>query len=329
MDYFLRFAQWHFLYWVIPCLIIIICLKKMWAPRAFYQYPLGHALAQRGHAAAPTHTHVFFALRVITLAILAMLIAKPQLVDLRSNVIIEGIDIMLVLDVSGSMQFQDYDDDQRSRLQVAKDEALRFVNKRANDAIGLVIFGKDALSRIPLTLDKPMINNAISSLEIGILDPDGTVLSTAILSAANRLKNSKAKSKVMILLTDGAPSENDISPEVAMETAKKLGIKIYTVGIGSDEDQFLMHPLYGMIPKPKINKALLHKIAQQTGGTFFLARNSKDMRAIYDTIDALEKTSHETTLFNTFYDIFIPFVWLAITLISIKIILCATIWFGI
>jgi Ca-activated chloride channel family protein len=261
--------------------------------------------------------------------LLAFLIAKPQLVDNRSNIIVDGIDIMLVLDVSGSMQFQDYADDQRSRLQVAKDEALRFVNKRTNDAIGLVIFGKDALSRVPLTLDKKIINTLISTLEIGIIDPDGTVLSTAIVTAANRLKNSQAKSKVMILLTDGAPSENDTDPNLAIELAQKMGIKIYTVGIGSDEEQFIMHPLYGLIPKPKINKTLLTKIAQETGGKFFLARNSKDMRAIYDTIDSLEKTTHETSLFNKYYDIFIPFVWTIIILLLAELLLSTTIWFGI
>jgi len=143
-----------------------------------------------------------------------------------------------------------------------------------------VIFAKDAVSRIPLTLDKKIINNLIGSLYIGILDPDGTVLSTAIITAANRLKKSDAKSKIMIVLTDGAPSETDVDPALAIELAQKLGIKIYTVGIGSDDDQLIMHPVLGMIAKPRINKALLTKIAHQTGGKFFLARNSKDMRTI-------------------------------------------------
>ncbi len=328
MNYFLRFGHLSILYWLIPLLLIIICIKK-WIPKAFYEYPLVSLLAKLKKTRAPTHKKIFSLLRIIVLALLAFLIAKPQLVDNRSNIIVDGIDIMLVLDISGSMQFQDYDDDQRSRIQVAKDEALRFVNKRANDAIGLVIFGKDALSRVPLTLDKKIINSLISSLEIGIIDPDGTVLSTAIITAANRLKNSKAKSKIMIVLTDGAPSENDTDPSLAIELAQKMEIKIYTVGIGSDEEQFIMHPLYGLIPKPKINKTLLTKIAQETGGKFFLARNSKDMRAIYDTIDSLEKTTHETSLFNKYYDIFIPFVWGIIFLLLVELLLSTTIWFGI
>ena len=328
MDYFLRFANVTAWYWLIPA-SLILCLAKWWAPKAFYEYPLVSLLARHKQTYAPTHKKVFAILRLAVFGLLIFLIGKPQVVDNRSNVIIDGIDIMMALDVSGSMQFQDYDDDKRSRLQVAKDEALRFVNKRTNDAIGMVIFGKDALSRVPLTLDKKIINSLISSLEIGVIDPDGTVLSTAIITAANRLKTSKATSKVMILLTDGAPSENDTDPALAIEMARRMGIKIYTVGIGSDEDQYLMHPLYGMIPKPKINKALLTKIAHDTGGKFFLARNSKDMRAIYDTIDKLEKTSHETSLFNKFYDIFIPFVWCIIILLLLELLLSTTIWFGI
>ena len=149
------------------------------------------------------------------------------------------------------------------------------------------------------------------------------------LLPANRLKASDAKSKIMILLTDGAPSETDTDPALAIQMAQKMGIKIYTIGIGSDQEQFFMHPVYGMVPKPVINKTLLSKIATQTGGQFFLASNAKDMRAIYDTIDTLEKTTHETSLYHNYLDIFIPFIWIILALLSIELLLSATIWFGI
>lgn len=327
MDYFIRLAQLDTLWWTIPAFIGAV-IARYYAKTPFYKYPLARNLAQAGYSKAPTHKRVFAALKIITLMILAFLIAKPQLVDNRSSISINGIDIMIVLDASASMQFQDYDDDQRSRFQVAKDEAMRFVDKRTDDALGLVLFGKDALSRIPLTMDKKLINTIIAGLELGFIDPDGTVLSTAIISAANRLKNSHAKSKVMIVLTDGAPSENDTDPALAIELAQKLGIKIYTIGIGSDEDQYVMHPFMGLIPKPKINRPLLVKIAQDTGGKFFLARNSKDMRAVYDTIDSLERTSRQTSLYNKYYDIFIPGVALIIFLMLLELLLSATIWFG-
>ena len=327
MDYFIRLAQLHTLWWSVP-IIIGAVIARYYAKTAFYSYPLTRTLARSGYTKAPTHKRTFAALRIVVLVLLAFLIAKPQLVDMRSSVNIEGIDIMLVLDASASMQFQDFDDDQRSRFQVAKDEAMRFVAKRTDDAIGLVLFGKDALSRIPLTMDKKLINTIISGLELGFIDPDGTVLATAIISGANRLKNSSAKSKVMIVLTDGAPSDNDTDPALAIELAQKLGIKIYTIGIGSDEDQYVMHPFMGLIPKPKINRPLLVKIAQDTGGKFFLARNSKDMRAVYDTIDSLERTSRQSSLYNKYYDIFIPGLWLIIALMLLELLLSATIWFG-
>lgn len=327
MDYFIRFAQLDTLWWTIPAFTGALIARR-YAKTPFYKYPLAGNLAQAGYSKAPTHKRVFAALKILALMILVFLIAKPQLVDSRSSITIDGIDIMIVLDASASMQFQDFDDDQRSRFQVAKDEAMRFVDKRTDDALGLVLFGKDALSRIPLTMDKKLINTIISGLELGFIDPDGTVLSTAIISGANRLKNSTAKSKVMIVLTDGAPSENDTDPALAIELAQKLGIKIYTIGIGSDEDQYVMHPFMGLIPKPKINRPLLVKIAQNTGGKFFLARNSKDMRAVYDTIDSLERTSRQTSLYNKYYDIFIPGVAFIIFLMLLELLLSATIWFG-
>lgn len=327
MDYFIRLADLQTLWWTVPALIGAV-IARYYSKKPVYRYSLVSNLARFGYSKPPTHKRVFAALKIATFIILAFLIAKPQLVDSRSSVTIDGIDIVIVLDASASMQFQDYDDDQRSRFQVAKDEAMRFVDKRTDDAIGLVLFGKDALSRIPLTMDKKLINSIISSLELGFIDPDGTVLSTAIISAANRLKNSQAKSKIMIVLTDGAPSENDTDPALAIELAQKLGIKIYTIGIGSDEDQYIMHPFMGLIPKPKINRPLLVKIAQETGGKFFLARNSKDMRAVYDTIDSLERTQRQTSLYNKYYDIFIPGVCVIIALMLLELLLSATIWFG-
>ena len=329
MEYGIHFANIFYLYTSVALFLIGVGVKRFFCSGAFYKYPLTSCAIHSKKTIAPTHKKVFTILRYAVLLLLAFLIGKPQCVDHRSSVKIDGIDIMLVLDVSGSMQFQDYDNDDRSRLDVAKEEALRFAHKRINDAIGIVIFGKDALSRVPLTLDKKIITKIIDDLHIGIIDPDGTVLATAIITAANRLKNSTAKSKVMILLTDGEPSQNDTDPLIAIELAQKMGIKIYTVGIGTDEEQFLMHPLYGMIPKPKINKTLLATIANKTGGKFFLAHNAKDMRIIYDTIDALEKTSHETTMFHKYYDIFIPFVWCILLLLVIELILSSTIWFGI
>ena len=325
MDYFLRFEQASFLWFTIPGLLLVFFLKFFISKTPFYHYTFAGILVSRGQTQAPTHKVVFNLIRSICLLFLALLIAKPQLVDRNSNILIEGIDIVLALDLSDSMRIPDNPEDQRTRFAVAKEEALRFVNKRTNDPIGLVIFGNDALSRVPLTLDKKMITEVIESLEIGIIDRNGTVLSTALLTAINRLKNSRAKSKIIILLTDGAPSEHDIDPQIPIHIAQKLGIKIYTIGIGSDEARVI--PFGGIVPG--VNKPLLTMIAQQTGGKFFLAHNAKEMRTIYNTIDALEKTKHETNLFSNYLDIFVPFVWGILVLLAVELILRSTIWFGI
>ena len=197
-----------------------------------------------------------------------------------------------------------------------------------HDALGLVLFGKDTVSRCPITFDKQMLKDVVDELKLGVIDSDGTMLITGIVTAANRLKHSQSKSKVMIVLTDGEPSEGDMDPSVGIDVAKKLGIKIYTVGIGSEQEQVFMHPLYGIVAKPKVNKELLTKIAHETGGYYFLARSAADMRHIYDKIDALEKTDHEVPLFSLYYDLLVPFVALIMGLLFCELFFSTYVWFG-
>lgn len=328
MDYFVRFANPLFLGLGLIALLIALIVRLWFTKTPVYIYPLAGHLCQEGLSSRHPYRKILSGLRFLILSLLVLLIGKPQLVDMTSKVTIKGINIMIVLDVSGSMQFQDYADDERSRFEVAQDEAIRFIKARTNDSIGLVLFGRDALSRCPLTSDKKMLTSIVKETKIGIVNPEGTVLSRGIVTAANRLKGSKAKSNVMILLTDGEPSPEDIDPSIAIEIAKQLGIKIYTIGIGSDEERIIRHPLYGLAVLPKINSKLLETIAHDTGGQFFLARDAKDMRTIYDTIDKLEKTEYEAPLYNKYYDIFMPFVWALLGLLILEILLASTIWFG-
>ena len=328
MDYFVRWANPLFLGLGLLALLIALIVKIWITKTPVYVYPLADKLSQEGMSSRHPYRKILSVLRFLMLSLLVLLIGKPQLVDMTSKVIIKGINIMIVLDVSGSMQFQDYADDDRSRFEVAQDEAIRFIKARTNDALGMVLFGKDALSRCPLTTDKKMLTTIVQETKIGTVDPEGTVLARGIVTAANRLKSSSAKSNVMILLTDGEPSPEDIDPSIAIEIAKQLGIKIYTIGIGSDEERIVRHPLYGLVVLPKINSELLEKIAHDTGGKFFLARNAKDMRTIYDTIDTLEKTEYEAPLYNKYYDIFMPFVWVLLVLLCLEILASSTLWFG-
>lgn len=309
-------------------LLVALAIRLWLTKTPVYLYPLTGQVWQESLHSRHPYRKILSLLRFVMLSLLVLLIGKPQLVDMTSKVIVKGINIMIVLDVSGSMQFQDYADDERSRFEVAQSEAIRFIRARTNDSLGLVLFGKDALSRCPLTLDKKMLTSIVQDTKLGIVNPEGTVLSRGIVTAANRLKSSKAKSNVMIVLTDGEPTEDDIEPSIAIEIAKQLGIKIYTIGIGSEEERFVQHPLYGLAMLPKINSKLLETIAHETGGQFFLARDAKDMRIVYDTIDKLEKSEYEAPLYNKYYDIFMPFVWWLLGLLIVEILLASTLWFS-
>lgn len=294
-----------------------------------YKHSLGGVFKKNGHTSTHPFRKIFFIARLVVLLLLAFLIAKPQLVDSNSKVPIDGLDIILVLDLSGSMHRQDNSNDQRARVEIAKAEAIRFIDKRTSDAIGLVIFAQDAVSRCPITHDKLLLKDIINKLDIGTIDPDGTRLAVALITAANRLRAAQAKSKIMILLTDGEPSEGDMNPDTATEIAQKMGIKIYTIGIGSEKPVIIRHPMHGLIQLPGINKNLLENIAKKTGGQAFMAHNAQDMRAIYDTIDQLEKTEHDTPVFTNFYDIFMPIVMIVIGVVMSELWLSTFAWFSI
>jgi Ca-activated chloride channel family protein len=268
-------------------------------------------------------------LRIGGLCALACLLGRPQLVDKTSKVRVEGIDIMLVLDASGSMQCFDSLTDQKPRFEIAKQEAISFIKQRENDMIGLVLFGKDAISRSPLTLDKNILVDIIQELQLGDVDADATVLSTALTMAINRLKHSKAKSKIIIALTDGDPTKGlDIEPEIPIDLAKKLSIKIYTIGIGNQQGAFVKDPFLGIAQVMiHLNAQLLKDIAQKTGGRFFLAQQPQDLNRIYSIINALEKTERETDIFMHYFDLVIPFVSCVALCLLGELIVTTFVWF--
>ena len=329
VDYFFRFAHPWIAIFLISTLLILLWLRKWIHKPIRYKYSLvGAYRAARGS----NNQYVFripVILRFIILCLLALLIARPQLVDVKSKINVKGIDIMLILDVSGSMQCFDDIKDQRSRFTVAKEEAIRFIEKRENDPIGLILFGKDAISRCPLTLDTNILNEIMQNLQIGTIDPDGTVLSTAIAMGVQRLRKSKAKSKIMIVLTDGEPTPGlDIEPDKAINLAKKFGIKVYTIGIGGEHGGLWKDPLFGITAMGfPINKKLLLYIAQETGGNFFHAKSPEEVKRIYDIIDSLEKTEYETTIFSNYYDLIVQGVLLVFGLLLFEKILTTFVWF--
>ncbi len=329
---FFRFAYAEVLYILLPLFIVIMFYRWRWHKSPRYCFPLADNLKREGQLKNTYHKKIFFLLRAISLFGLALLVARPQMVDEKSMINVDGVDIVLTLDVSGSMQCIDDIKDRRTRFQVAQHEAIRFVEKRVNDPIGLVIFAHDVFSHCPLTLDKHFLKEIIGAMQLGIINPHGTFLGTGLATAVNRLKNSKAKSKIVILLTDGEPTPPEkIDVDTAIDLAKKCGVKVYVIGIGNEKGAYIQHPIFGLqqVQQVLFNKALLTKIAQQTGGQFFHAHSPSDMRSIYDKIDTLETTSYETNIFHNYYELFLSFIWVILLLIGLEFFLRLFIWRGI
>ncbi len=329
MEYFFRFEQPWFFVVSLGAVAAVIFFRWKWYQPTRFRYSLGSQLVADKKVSTHFYAQFLYFFRVLVFVTLAFLTGKPQIVDSRSNIIVEGIDMVLALDASGSMQLQDYGDDDRSRFDIAKEEAVRFIKKRPNDALGLVIFGQVALCRCPVTMDKKILTELIEDLSLGDIDANGTMLSMALITAINRLKSSACESKVIILLTDGEPSPGDVDPEAPIAIARKFGIKIYTIGIGSDQDGVVYNSWGIPMQKPKVNAALLKEIARQTGGRFFMAQNDRDMRSIYNTIDQLERTKHESPLYSRYFDIYVWFALAIILVLLCEQFLLATVWFGI
>ena len=326
----LIFAYPIVLYIGLPVLLLAFFVRNRLRLRTRYLYPRTGELA-RGGMQARAKRWVLPVLRLAALAALVTIAARPQLVDESSRISVDGVPMVLCLDVSGSMQLFDDLKDTRSRIEVAKHEALRFVERRPNDPIGLVLFGSEAISRCPLTLDKKLLRELINDTHLGIVDSQGTALGTGIATAVSRLKTSTAKSKVIILLTDGMPVGDSIAPDLAVELAQKFSIKIYTIGIGREGGGFMMGP-FGTVQQASgdaIDMALLESIAQKTGGAAFRASNPKQLAAIYDKIDLLETSEQESPIFSRVQEAFVPLLWLVLLLILCELGLSQTILRGV
>lgn len=322
MDLSLHFAYWPLLFITIPVWVFFVLYRWYWYKPVTYRYSLISSFMEHGAPVVSWRPALFFLLRSITTFVLAVLIARPQLVDKRIMVPVLGIDIMMVLDVSGSMNCFDDLKDRRSRMEGAKTEAQRFIAAREHDAVGLVLFANEVISRVPLTTDKKILIDIIHDLHLGDLDPRGTLLSTALSLACQRLKNSKARSKIIILLTDGQPSDNDIDSAIAISLPKEYSIKVYTIGVGNEQGGYFEHPLFGLQQAEiGLNVALLQKIAQETGGKFFEARKPAELKKIYDEINQLEKTEHEVSMYYHYQELWWPFLILALILASMELLI--------
>ncbi len=267
--------------------------------------------------------HAPFVLRVITLSMIIIVLARPQSTDNWEESSIEGIDIMLATDVSTSMLAMDL---RPNRIEAAKEVAANFVNSRKNDNIGLTIFAGESFTQCPLTIDHAVVLNMLNAVKCdiamnGVIE-DGTAIGMGIANAVSRLKESKAKSKVIILLTDGSNNSGEISPEAAAEIAKEFGVRIYTIGVGTN-NQTAPFPYGGeIINVPvEIDETTLTNIAKITNGRYYRATSKESLGEIYSEIDKLERTILQAKQFNAYHEEYHIFALLALLAILLEVAL--------
>jgi Ca-activated chloride channel family protein len=267
--------------------------------------------------------HAPFVLRVITLSMVIIVLARPQSTDNWEESSIEGIDIMLATDVSTSMLAMDL---RPNRIEAAKEVAANFVNSRKNDNIGLTIFAGESFTQCPLTIDHAVVLNMLNSVKCdiamnGVIE-DGTAIGMGIANAVSRLKESKAKSKVIILLTDGSNNSGEISPEAAAEIAKEFGVRIYTIGVGTNNET-APFPYGGeIINVPvEIDEATLMNIAKITNGRYFRATSKESLGEVYSEIDKLERTILHAKQFNAYNEEYHIFALIALLTMILEVVL--------
>jgi Ca-activated chloride channel family protein len=277
--------------------------------------------AQVGHNLKFYVYHGLYAFRLLAIVLLILALARPQTSLSRQDISVEGIDLVIALDISGSMLAMDFKPD---RLEAAKDLAIEFIDGRPNDRIGLVIFSGETFTQCPLTTDHPVLKNLFRDIHSGMIE-DGTAIGDGLATAVNRLRGSKAVSKVIILLTDGVSNMGSVDPRSAAEIAKLYGIRIYTIGIGSmGQAPYPVQTPFGMqtqMMEVKIDESLLMEIAKGTDGKYFRATNNAKLRAIYQEIDKMEKSKIDVTEFRKKKEEFLPLVLIAFIIIGLEMLL--------
>ena len=269
-------------------------------------------------------------LRMLAFAMIVVVLARPQTRNSWKNKTIEGIDIMLAMDVSTSMLAEDL---KPNRMEAAKQVAAEFISGRPNDNIGLSIFAGEAFTQCPMTTDHASLLNLLRGVRTDIaqrLIEDGTAIGMGLANAVSRLKDSKAKSRVVILLTDGSNNRGDISPMTAAEIAKSLGIRVYTVGVGSNKVAPYPMPVAGGVQyvniPVEIDNETLRGIARATDGDFYRATNTKELNQIYKEIDQLEKSKLNVKQYSKKYDVYQPFALVAVLALLLELLLRITVF---
>ncbi|MDR0420321.1 MAG: VWA domain-containing protein [Prevotellaceae bacterium] len=267
--------------------------------------------------------HVPFALTCIAMAAIIIASARPRSSTKQETIDTEGIDIVISLDISASMLARDFKPD---RIEAAKQIAIQFISERISDRIGLVVFASESFTQCPLTTDKTTLINLVNEVHIGMIDDNGTAIGNGLATAVARLKDSNAKSRTIILLTDGVHNTGEISPTMAAEMAEQYKIRVYTIGVGTE----------GMAPYPvttpfgvtqiqkrpvEIDEDLLKNISDRTDGKYFRATSNTKLQEIYQEINALEKTKTSIDSFNVYEEEYMPFALIGLGLLLLVILL--------
>lgn len=266
--------------------------------------------------------HLPFALRAAAVGLIIVALARPQDAEQYSNTSTEGIDILLALDVSGSMLARDFRPD---RITAAKEVAGSFIADRYGDRIGLVVFAGESFTQSPLTTDQGTLQTLLARIRSGLIE-DGTAIGNGLATAINRLRESDAKSKVVILLTDGVSNRGEIAPLMAAEIAAAQGIRVYTIGVGSEGmAPYPAVDMFGQITfvqqKVEIDEKTLEQIASMTGGRYFRATDKSKLQAIYDEINRLEKSRVEVTEHLSYHELFLAWLLAALALLAAELLL--------
>lgn len=323
----ITFAEPLFLYLLaaVPVMIAFYLFKQQKASASLRMpglEPFGKAAVTFRHYLR----HIMFALRIIAISILIIVIARPQATDRFQDISTEGIDIVLALDISGSMLARDFRPD---RLEASKNVATEFISGRPYDRIGLVVFSGESFTQCPLTTDHAVLINLLREIQSGMIE-DGTAIGMGLATSVNRIKDSEAKSKVIILLTDGVNNRGEIAPATAAGIAKTFGIRVYTIGVGTQ----------GMAPYPvqtpygiqyqdmpvEIDEAILKEISQTTGGKYFRATDNDKLVQVYNEIDKLEKSKIDVRQFSRKEEKYLIPALIAFCLLVLEIIVRNTLF---
>ena len=264
-------------------------------------------------------------LRSLVLVLVIVALARPQTRNTVVERFAEGVDIMMILDTSTSMRAQDF---KPNRFVAAKEVGTEFIQGRISDRVGLVVFAAKAFTQAPLTLDYDFLTTMLNEVEVGIIE-DGTAIGTALAMGVNRLKETEAKSKVIILLTDGQNNRGEIDPATAADVAATLDVRVYAIGVGTRGEAPVMvdHPFGGqqrVMMKVEIDEDMLRTVAQKTGGQYFRATNKEALKTIYEEIGELEKTKIEQRSYTDFGEKYLWFLWPALGLLLLEVLLSTT-----